>query len=95
MTSRIFLVEYAWKMFILRHYRTVIDTSLSVGCLTKPAQVELSFRPKPGLLQGFRSFFNPRSIYVTSSVLGQGVFDSPSLTLVISAKSFLTNSKYF
>jgi hypothetical protein len=26
--------------------------------------------------------------YVTSSVLGQGVFDSPSLTLVIGAKNF-------
>jgi hypothetical protein len=26
--------------------------------------------------------------YVTSSVLGQGVFDSPSLTLVIGANKF-------
>jgi hypothetical protein len=26
--------------------------------------------------------------YVTSSVLGQGVFDSPSLTLVIGARNF-------
>jgi hypothetical protein len=32
--------------------------------------------------------------YVTSNVLGQGVFDSPSLTLVLGAK-ILTNFKYF
>jgi hypothetical protein len=43
----IFLVEYAWKMFSLRHFRIEIDTSLSVLVVSPRLQVALSFLLKP------------------------------------------------
>jgi hypothetical protein len=43
----IFLVEYAWKMFSLRHYRIDTQPHCLFWLSHQDRWVELSFRPKP------------------------------------------------
>jgi hypothetical protein len=68
-----------------------------VKCLKKNSSYQLSDQCFSNTgIPVFRALYNfSTEEYVTSSVLGQGVFDAPSLTLVIGANIFLTNFKYF
>jgi hypothetical protein len=74
------------KVFLAIHKHSVRLSVGVMGSSEDTVMTECSAKPviDGSIKAGLQIIFQPEE-YVTFSVLGQGVFDSPSLTLVIDA----------